>query len=224
MKKLQVRIFQTLVLLVLMAGLYSCKGVQKEKVLYNNNFESNDLTNIDNGKIELYNGSNVLGRYSENGFLLQLKGIQSHDMIQISFDLYIHDTWDGNSTGANGRDIWIMNIDGWSSIYSTFANGACANCTQSYPEPQPPFYNNVFNFAQNKPNSNAIKTNLPGACKLKDVEGGTSMYRIQRTFNHTAATLDLGCFGQLEDPDPANKNCNESWSVDNIKITAIEFK
>jgi hypothetical protein len=34
----------------------------------------------------------------------------------------------------------------------------------------------------------------------------------------------VGCFAQLEDPDMDNKNCNESWSIDNIKIKTIEFK
>ncbi len=50
------------------------------------------------------------------------------------------------------------------------------------------------------------------------------MYRIQRTFNHTGSTLDLGCFGQVEDADPANKLCNESWSVDNMRITVYELR
>jgi hypothetical protein len=89
---------------------------------------------------------------------------------------------------------------------------------------QPSFVNGVFNFFNNKPNSNAIRTDLPGACKLKDSKGGTSLYRILRTFEHTKSTLDIGCFAQLEDPDTANKNCNESWSVDNIVVKTIEFK
>ncbi len=180
--------------------------------------------NVVNGKVEQYNGTGVLGRYSQGGFNVQVTGMRPHDMIKITFDLFIHDTWDGNSTGTDGRDVWIMNIDGNSVIYASFANGNCTNCTQSYPEQQPPFFNNTFNFALNKPNSNAIKTDLPGACKLKDTKGGTSMYRIQRTFEHTGSTLDLGCFGQLEDPVAADKNCNESWSVDNMRITAIELK
>lgn len=204
--------------------LFSCKGLLTETVIYQNNFENDNAEGISGSKIETYNGSKVLGRYSEAGFLLQLKSVRPHNLIKISFDLYIHDTWDGNSTGTDGRDIWLMNIDGYSVIYSTFANGACVNCTQSYPVLQPSFVNNTFNFTQNKPNSNAIRTDLPGACKLKDIKGGTSMYRVQRTFNHTGSTLDLGCYGGLEDPDPVNKNCNESWSVDNIEITTIAFK
>lgn len=202
----------------------ACKGIQKETEVFNSDFERGIPVNVVDGKIEQYNGSGVLGRYSQSGFVVQIKNLKAHNLIRISFDLYIHDTWDGNTTGSDGRDIWIMNIDGGSNLYATFANGTCINCTQSYPDPQPAFFNNLFNFALNRPNSNAIRTDLPGACKLKDVKGGTSMYRIQRTIEHTGSTLDLGCFGQLEDSDPANKNCNESWSVDNMRITAIEFR
>ena len=213
-----------LVLLFSIVALGACKGVPRETEVFNSDFDRGVPEHVVNGKVEQYNGTGVLGRYSEGGFNLEVSGVKAHDMIKITFDLYIHDTWDGNTTGVNGRDIWIMNIDGGSVIYSTFANGGCTNCTQSYPEPQPSYINNAFQFALNRPNSNAIKTDLPGACKLKDIKGGTSMYRIQRTFNHTGSTLVLGCFGQLEDADPANKNCNESWSVDNMRITAIELR
>ena len=210
--------------LLIMISVASCKGLQKDIIVYRNDFEEGDLKGINSGKIEDYNGSKVIGRYSQNGFLLKLDSLPVHNMVQISFDLYIHDTWDGNAAKPLGPDIWIMNIDGWSAIYATIANGSCTNCFQSYPVLQPSFVNGIFNFFNNKPNSNAIKTDLPGACKLKDSKGGTSLYRILRTFEHTQSTLDIGCFAQLEDPDRANKNCNESWSVDNIMVKTIEFK
>lgn len=202
----------------------SCKGLQKETIVYQNNFENESLAKITNGKIGEYNGSKVIGRYSENGFELRLDSLPKHDLIQISFDLYIHDTWDGNAAKPEGPDIWIMNIDGWSAIYATIASGLCADCTQSYPILQPTIENNRFNFYNYKPNSNAIQTDLPGACKLQGTKGGTVKYRILRTIEHTGSTLSVGCYAQLEDTDPVNKNCNESWSVDNIKIKAIEFR
>lgn len=211
-------------LLLYVVVLGACKGISRETEVFNSDFDRGIPVNVVNGKVEQYNGTGVLGRYTDGGFNVEVKGMKAHDMLKITFDLYIHDSWDGNSAGPNGRDVWIMNIDGFSNTYVTFANGLCTNCTQSYPELQPPFRNNTFQFALNRPNSNAIKTDLPGACKLKDVNGGTSMYRIQRTFNHTGSTLDLGCFGQLEDADPASKMCNESWSVDNMRITAIELR
>jgi hypothetical protein len=117
-----------------------------------------------------------------------------------------------------------MNIDGFSDIYSTFANGLCSDCNQSYPITQPTVVNNILNFFNYKPNSNAIKTDLPGACELNAVKGGTSLYEIVRTFPHTNKNLELGCFAQFEDADTANKNCKESWSVDNIQVKTIEFR
>lgn len=206
-----------------MISFASCKGLQKDKIIYRNNFESGDLSGIINGKIEDYNGSKVIGRYSQGGFLLKLDNLPVHNMVQISFDLYIHDTWDGNAVQPDGPDIWIMNIGSSSTIYSTFANGLCTNCFQSFPVEQPTQTNRRFTFFNNKPNSNAIKTDLPGVCKLKDSKGGTSLYRILRTIEHTQSTLDIGCYAQLEDSDPTNINCNESWSVDNIVIKTIEF-
>jgi hypothetical protein len=214
-----------LFLFVMAIFLVSCKGLQKDTVVYFNDFENDSLTSIIDGKIGEYKGSKVIGRYSQNGFLLRLDSLPIHNILQITFDLYIHDTWDGNSVKPEGPDIWIMNVDGWSAIYATFANGQFTNYTQSYPVLQPE-YNPAtgFKFFNNKPNSNAIKTDLPGACKLQNINGGTSMYRITRTIEHTTSTLDVGCFAQLEDPDMVNKNCNESWSVDNLKIKTIEFK
>lgn len=213
-----------LLFFVIVAFLVSCKGLQKETIIYRNDFENGSLSRIIDGKIENYNGSKVIGRYSQNGFLLKLDSLPVHNMVQISFDLYIHDTWDGNTAKPEGPDIWIMNIDGWSAIYSTFANGQCTDCTQAFPVLQPSIINNAFNFFKNKPNSNAIKTNLPGACKLKDTLGGTSMYKILRIIDHTESKLEIGCYAQLEDTDLANKNCNESWSVDNIIVKVIEFR
>jgi len=212
-------------LMVFLFILASCKGLQKDTVVYFNDFENDNLGSIFDGQIGEYNGSKVIGRYSQNGFLLRLDSLPTHNLVQITFDLYIHDTWDGNSVKPEGPDIWIMNIDGNSAIYATFANGQFTNYTQSYPVLQPE-YSPVtgFKFFNNKPNSNAIKTDLLGACKLQNIKGGTSMYRITRTIEHTTSTLDVGCFAQLEDPDMVNKNCNESWSIDNIKIKTIEFK
>jgi hypothetical protein len=218
------RFTHIVVSILIILAFASCKGLQKDTIIYHNDFENGSLAKIINGKIGEYNGSKVIGRYSENGFDLRLDSLPKHNMVQISFDLYIHDTWDGNAVKPEGPDIWIMNIDGWSAIYSTFANGLCTNCSQAFPVLQPSHVNGGFVFFNNKPNSNAIKTDLPGACKLKDSKGGTSLYRILRTIEHTGSTLDIGCFAQLEDPDMVNKNCNESWSVDNISIKAIEFR
>lgn len=210
----------------MLSASFSCGEMQREMILFQSSFEQDSLPGeVINGKREVFNGTGVLGRYEAGGFEIQLKDLPKHDMIRISFDLYIHDSWEGNAAAPNGRDIFIMNIDGWSSIYASFANKAsCPTCPQSYPTVQPRYENNQFIFFDNPANANAVRTDLPGACELKDVRGGTVMYRIVKVFDHKGSTLKLGCFAQLEHPDPASKLCNESFSVDNMEIKAIEWR
>ena len=56
-----------------------------------------NLNEIDGGGIVYYNGTNVIGDFNNDGFNLNLNDIGDHDYITISFDLYIHGSWDGNT-------------------------------------------------------------------------------------------------------------------------------
>ena len=76
----------------------------KNEVVYENDFESLKLDNIDGGKIMKFNKTNVLGDYNNDGFTLFLENIGDHDYVFISFDLYIHGTWDGNFNGFSVND------------------------------------------------------------------------------------------------------------------------
>ncbi len=209
-----------LLLLVLITG--CTKNLHKETVVFRSDFEDGRIGEIFNGQISEFNGSNVLGRFNVGGFDIFLDSLPEHDLIQVSFDLYIHDNWRGNSsTGIkDSSDIWIMNFDGASDKYTTFSNERCpiGNCQfQSYPANYP--------FQNNPAKANSLQTDLPGACSLKGVSGGTVKYRIQRTVYHTKSEFHLGCYGQLfghrASEDPA---CDASWSVDNLKITTTKFR
>lgn len=215
-------IHRSLILLVLLMVASCTKNLHKETTVFLSDFEDAKIGEIFNSQISDFNGSKVLGRYNVGGFDLFLDSLPEHDLIQISFDLYIHDNWKGNSpTGVkDSSDIWIMNIDGGTDKYTTFSNGWCTaeDCTdQSFPD--------NFPFKNNPAKANAIRTDLPGACALKEVPGGTIQYKIQRTVYHTSSTLHLGCYGQLfrhiSEADPA---CSASWSVDNLKITTTRFR
>ncbi|RYX83878.1 hypothetical protein EON73_03635, partial [bacterium] len=139
----------------------SCKNsINNQVAVYQNNFENNNLTSIQNGTISQFNGSNVLGNYNNQNFTLSLKNLPVHDLVLVTFDLYIHDQWDGNQAAPAGPDIWQMLVDGDIFINTTFSNAACgvgAFCPpQSYP-------NNYPNSNHN-PKAGAYQTNLPGFC------------------------------------------------------------
>lgn len=197
--------------------IFSCnKNTSKEALVYQNDFESNNLSGISNGIINTFNNSSVLGQYNDSGFILTLN-LPKHDLVTVSFDLYIHDSWDGDKVSPDGPDIWEFLIDGSPFINATFSNDACAPggfCSpQSYPLNYPNNYNN--------PKTGAYRTDLPGACYLKDNPKGTTMYKIQKTFRHSNARMLLQCIDKLVQTNTADPKCDESWSVDNITVKVI---
>lgn len=196
----------------------SCsKQVQKETEVYSNDFEQGSLTGIENGFLMEYYGSTVLGNYHDSGFSLLLTDLPKHDLITISFDLFIHDSWDGNTTGiddVDGPDIWEMRVDGKSYVYATFSNTPCESqwyCpTQSYPANYP---NN-----NQAAKSGAFNTNMESLCHPGS---STTWYKITKTIAHDDRKLVMECLDQLVQLNAGDPKCDESWSVDNIKITAI---
>ncbi len=196
----------------------SCKNrVQNEVVVYNNTFENNNLSGIKGGTVTQFNNTSVLGQYNNSGFNLNLNDLPKHHLITIAFDLYIHDSWDGNRLAPDGPDIWQMLVDDNTYIDASFANESCIPgnfCPpQSYPFNYPNNYNN--------PKTGAFRTDLPGVCKLVNNPDGTTLYRIVKTFKHSNNTLELQCLDKLVQTNTSTPKCDESWSVDNIIIKAI---
>lgn len=196
------------------------KNLTRKTALFDNNFESGQLKGlqayditgpISSTLIEDLNGSKVFGRFNNNTILLTIPSLPSHNAIQIEFDLNIHDKWDGNYLGpTNKPDIWQMMIDNAPVLITSFSN-------TSYQQYYPSFFN-VGNPSPAK--SNAIETTLKGVCSLKDVNGGSSRYRIVKTVPHSGSSLTFSCNDALQ---PFNSLCLKSWSIDNLMITAIKY-
>ena len=196
----------------------SChKEVKNNVEVYQNNFETGDLKNITGGSIEFYNGTHVLGRYNTSSFGLALTNLPKHDLVTISFDLYIHDSWDGNKLGidsVDGPDIWKLIIDHNTYINTTFSNSPCAAGTLCPPQSFP----NNFPNNNNIPKAGAFLTNLPPVCNLTST---TTLYKIEKTVKHTHSNLLLQCVDGLVQGNAPDKKCDESWSIDNLKIKVI---
>lgn len=198
----------------------SCKNqVQSEVVVYNNTFENSNLSGIEDGTINQFNNTSVLGQYNNAGFTLNLNDLPNHQLITIAFDLYIHDSWDGNKLSPDGPDIWQMLVDNNTYISASFSNGACAIGSGIICPPQsyPLNYPNNYSY----PKKEAFKTDLPGVCHLATNPNGTTLYKIVKTFKHSNNTLVLHCIDKLVQTNTPTPKCDESWSVDNIVIKAI---
>ena len=104
------------IFLLVLVTVFSCSKsdelLQRNELVYNNDFESGDLEAIDGAQLMTFNNTTVLGNFNNDGFTLNLNNIGPHDFIYISFDLYIHDSWDGNFNNIepDQPDAWFIEL------------------------------------------------------------------------------------------------------------------
>ena len=79
---------------------------------------------------------------------------------------------------------------------------------QSYPDVFP---------TENLPREGSSRL-LPGLCSLESEFDGTTMYTIEQGFEHTGNALLIRFYDQLYQPNAADQRCDESWSLDNLKV------
>ena len=210
--------------------------IATDEQIYFNNFETENLKQIDGGNITYFNNSKILGNYNNDGFILHIDDVDDHDYIFISFDLYIHGSWDGNSNGfpENDKpDKWILEIDPQLSLKSsssvnrfetTFSNSVCYPnycLRQSYPQDFP---------SLNNPTKGSTKTNLAVFCNNSFFGGPTSLYKIEKGLKHNGKSIIIKMTDELYQPNAIDKDgipqqkCDESWSIDNLSVRIIRYK
>lgn len=206
--------------LSVLVGLISCtKNLTQLNVVYQNDFNRSSLKNIityntvgaTENKIFFFNGSRVLGPFNNAGADFNIDSIPEHNVLEVSFDLYTHDNWEGNKPTSNGvPDLFVMRYDGNPSFMTTFSSNP--QYAHSFP--------NWFPQGNNPAFGNAIRTDLPGRCGWKEKKNGTAMYKIVQQFPHTNKKFQLSLTDALQ---PFNSECEKSWSIDNVKITAFKY-
>lgn len=196
----------------------SCnKSGYEEAVVYNSNFVIGDKTGLDGAIFFNYNGANVIGRYNNGGFTLDLTNLPKHKAIQIEVVPYFHNSWDGNNNfgGIDGPDIWRMQADGVDVINATFSNTPCTSmyCLfQSYPE--------KYAIVNNPPMTDAFKI-MAGTTDNCSGINTTSAYKMIRTISHSNSTLNLNFCDFLVQTNVPDKLCDESWSIASLVIKVI---
>jgi len=208
----------------------------RNELVYENNFENDNLSKIDGGEISTFNDTKVIGNYNNDGFTLFLDEIGSHDYVFVSFDLYIHGTWDGNFNGfqVNDKpDKWILEYNPEMDLFkdnsvdsftTTFSNSPCwpNYCLrQSFPENYP---------FENNPKTGSIKVDLAKKCVNNFFGGTTTQYNIEKSFKSSGDGLVLRFYDELYQPNAIDKDgisqskCDESWSLDNLKVRVIKYQ
>ena len=208
----------------------------RNELVYKNDFESLDLNSIDGGDIMLFNETNVIGDFNNDGFTLFLEDVGDHDYVFISFDLYIHGSWDGNFNGFSENDKpdkWVMEFKPDMQLYkdpssdhfvTTFSNSPCLSnycLRQSYPE--------IYPF-ENNPKTGSFKTNLGKICTDLSFGEKTTLYQIEKGFKSSGNSVIIRFYDELYQPNAIDKDgnpqqkCDESWSMDNIKVRVVKYQ
>lgn len=218
--------------------LFSCEypKIIFDKQVYYNDFESNSLESISGGAIFNYNDEKVLGNFNNDGFLINIPDIDDHDYVFLSFDLYIHGSWDGNLNGKSESnqvpDKWIIEFNPYMTLHTdnssnkyvtTFSNSVCYSnyCKrQSYPNTYP---------SDNVPKTGMFSTDLPETCPGDFFGGPTTLYKFEKGFSSSGKSLIVKFYDELHQPNAIGKGginkakCDESWSIDNLSIRIVKY-
>jgi hypothetical protein len=197
--------------------LFGCKkNITQRKKVYFENAEDGVASHIlaihrdgyATGRIvRPFGGSNVIGNFNNTVVTLELDSVPPHNMIYASFDIYIHDNWEGNKVGQYGIvDAWNIRVNGGYQLSTSFSNDK--NWPQSFPE--------WIGSGTMPAKSNAISTNHPGFCALDTAANGTTHYKIVFSRPHTEKNIKIQLSDALQGPI-----CDRSWSIDNVYIEVM---
>jgi hypothetical protein len=138
---------------------------------------------------------------------LTLHDLPPHSALNLSFDLYIMKSWDGDSP-VYAPDRWSLAVAGGPVLLAaTFSNNPkvrTQGSDQDYPSPRSP------------PRTGAALTNTLG-CNFF----GDSVYPLSFTFAHTGRDLKLNFSSSLFEGKGV---ADESWGLDNVRITTAGLR
>ena len=208
----------------------------RNELIYENDFESDNLSNIDGAGLTRFNNSTVLGDFNNDGFTLFLEDKDEHDYVFVSFDLYIHGSWDGNFNGFpddDKPDKWVMEFNPDMDLFkdpssdnftTTFSNSPCwpNYCLrQSFPESYP---------FENNPKTGHAISDLDSKCSQNFFGGPTTLYQFEKGFKNSGKNIVFRIYDELYQPNAIDKDgvsqqkCDESWSIDNLRIRVIKYQ
>ena len=173
----------------------SVSGIQS---LYSEDFEGAIGPEWNSSTSMSYDGSIVLGNFDNTTVTLSLANLPT-DTITISFDLWLHDTWDGNQSG-NGPDFWSFKFNQATLLNTTFNNHNGG--TQSYPD------NHLSSYPSLTGNVERITTDLCSGGQ------GNTRYSLEFKVYNNQSTGTFSFIGNA-----SQSLCDESWSIDNVVVS-----
>lgn len=156
-----------------------------------------------------------LGIFGNETVQLTLDGVQNHQLITLSFDLLVIQTWDGSQLvdplssplHTVGPDIWSVGVEGepelLSTTFSVIDGTKAMHSFRDFPQAFPGLYpTDSF-----KARTGAAENDTLGYFE------GDSVYSLSFNFEHVSGPLVLNFSGNFPQGDP------EEWGLDNVAVT-----
>ena len=162
---------------------------------------------------EQFLGTDSLNGISSNTLTLGLTGLPSHTGLKVEFDLYIIRSWDGNNISLDGStprgpDGWKFAVDAQTPLVdTTFSNVTQTGYNQSYS------LTNLVGWGDYAPQTGASGVNT---LTYADYFGTNAVYHFEFNIPHTLGSVSLAFTGS-----PTQSITDESWGLDNVKVTAV---
>ncbi len=183
---------------ILTAGSALCTA----QTVYNNSFDSGAGPEWSDTRTDVTPAYDrrFLGQFGNQSTVLTLRDLPVHTQVNVSFDLYIIRSWDGNGDACCGPDVWNLDVVGGASLVRTsFSNTGNSGNWQSYPDRY---------HGHNPAESGAFSVDTLGY-----PAEGDAVYRMSISFPHTGPTVALRFYATgLEGVEW------ESWGLDNVRV------
>jgi hypothetical protein len=199
--------------LALVAGL-ALAGSAHAQIIYSNDFETatngfttGSLVSHPNTANPAGATSKFLGLFSNNSTSLTLTGLTPGNVYDVTLDLLVKATWDGNAPVV-GPDVWRVTAGGSTLVDTTFSN-----VTGSYQS----FSSNGY---IGGPGNYAPGTNASVVNNDPDINNRYSIYKFDKIalpqieFTPATSTVTLSFEGQGLQGVP-----DESWALDNVVVS-----
>ncbi len=175
------------------------------KEIYTEDFERGIGSEWSNSTSTTIDKTTVLGTFNESPVTLTLPNTPVNVNMTICFDVWVMDSWDGNSD-IHGPDVFSVDLSPERNILSTTFSNTYDDPMQSYPQ----------SFSEEKTENHAFTT---GAAKTGEFNGHftrftDSKYEICRTFLNTDDLLKITFSAHL-----TQGMSDESFGIDNVSIS-----
>lgn len=175
--------------------------------IYNEDFELNIGNEWSESTTTIIDETTVLGTFNPEQITLTLPHVPQHVEMTLCFDLWVMDSWDGNSL-EHGPDVFEVTLSSGKKLLSTTFSNTYDDPLQSYPETY-----NEENIAEYTFTTGAKKTGEFNGhfTRFKDAK-----YEICRTFTNTNHLLKITFTSYL-----TQITSNESFGLDNVSIAVL---